>query len=110
MESAREVEVSTLREAFGDLVGREVQLTVTWAREPDAVVLLCGRFEGLTPVFGGSAGPMSIVVAGQNVALWPEDLSMAELRRAPDGSGATLVTPSGLAVHVDLPPGNASTS
>jgi hypothetical protein len=89
-----------LREAVASQLGQEVSVTVEWAARAEALVSLSGRLEGLVEVPGGDDAPLSLVVSGQDVMIWPRELEAAAILSR-DGSGFALEFESGLRISID---------
>jgi hypothetical protein len=101
------VELSTtktnrqLQQAVADLLHRQVAVTVGWTGGSGPLVCLTGCLDGLVEVPSGDDAPLSIVVARQDIMVWPEDLEAARVRRGGEGVGFAVEFESGLLVAVD---------
>jgi hypothetical protein len=90
-----------LQAPIAAMLDREVAVTVGWGEGSGALVCLSGRLEGLVEVPGGEDAPLSIVVAGQDIMVWRDDLDTAKIKRDASGLGLTVEFASGLAISVD---------
>ncbi len=99
MESEQSNATTKLRQAVADHLDRYVSVTVAWNAGAAAVVSLSGRMEGLVEVPGDSS-PLSLVVAGQDVTIWPQELEDAAVLSR-DGSGVAFEFESGLRISIE---------
>jgi hypothetical protein len=95
-----ELEIATRRQqltrALAEFVHRSVSLSVTCQRGP--VVYVNGHLEGVVEYPGNQDAPISIVVAGQDVVLFPDDLDGAKIDTSGDGLTVQLVSGAGISV------------
>lgn len=87
--------------ALRHLVGHEVSVTVCSDAAAGTLVCMSGRLQGLLVVPGGPDAPTSIVVSGQDVMVWPDELPGAQVEASEDGTGVSLKLASGTHISVD---------
>lgn len=89
-----------LRAAVTGLLDRPVSATVVWSDREGPIVCLSGVLEGLVELPGGEDAPLTIVIGGEDIMLWPDELLGANLKQEPTRPGFLLELRSGASIDV----------
>ena len=89
-----------LRQVVAEHLHRRVSVTVSTNPGGGPLVCLSGPLEGLVDVPSGDEAPLSLVIAGQDIMIWPEELDRATILRGSDRLGFA-VELSGSSIRVD---------
>lgn len=101
MDQALRTKTTELRQAVAEHLKRRVSVTVGASSRGSPLVCLSGPLEGLVNVPSGDEAPLSLVVAGQDIMIWPSELDEAAIVSGADGHGFAVEFTSGSSIRVD---------
>lgn len=98
METGAQRTILDLRRAVAPLLGFRVSATICWDGRTAPTACVTGELEGIVELPMGNQAPMAIVIGGDHITLWPDDLEGGRLDTNEPIPGFLFESPSGAVI------------
>lgn len=98
MNTSAERTALDLQRAIAPLLGRRVSATISWDRPTAPTACVSGKLEGIVELPMRNQAPLAIVIGGDHITLWPEDLDGGRLDTNEPIPGFQFESPGGAVI------------